>query len=104
MKYGHSHSESQTNAMKLSLVLLVAEAYFKGYPWIPQIITRVRHALPLYALWVTTPETAIKSFQEWLLAGRVPYKHPTTILDTPCCTSLTSRHDDGFFRAYFYWL
>jgi hypothetical protein len=34
----------------------------RGGQWTPINITRVRHALPFYALWADTPETALQPF------------------------------------------
>jgi hypothetical protein len=61
----------------------------KGGLWTLRSITRAHHAIPLYAMQATTPETALRPFQAWLPAGaQGSLQLYFTPLDTPSlCTS-----------------
>jgi hypothetical protein len=56
-----------------------------------KVFAMVRHALPLYVLLATTPETALWPFQGWPLARRAASGRLTTHLDTPCHMGLEVR-------------
>ena len=45
-------------------------------------------ALPLYSVWVATPETALWLLQGWPPTSRVACSRLTTPLDTPCYLAL----------------